>query len=139
MQSLRIELSEEQRQALTDGYKNGKTASYRKRCHILLLNHDGHSNKHIAEILGIQKPSVFNWIKRYNQQGIEGLQTKAGQGRPKILDEQHEQIIKECVNQERQRLRLITQEMQTKTGKQFSQKTLKRFLKKLATATNVSD
>lgn len=83
--------------------------------------------------------SVYNWVKRYKTYGINGLQTKTGQGRPKILTHEHEQIIKDCLAQERQRVKLIMDKLEQQTGKQFSQRTLERFLKVLATPTNVSD
>ena len=42
------------------------------------------------------------------------------------------------ITEERQRLSLVMDELQQQTGKQFSQMTLKRFLKTLATPTNAS-
>ena len=114
----KIKLTDSQRLALEDGYQNGRTA------------------KDIAEIVNTNIQSVYNWLNRYETCGIQGLQTKAGQGRPKILDEQHEQIIKDCITEERQRLSLVMDDLQQQIGKPFSQMTLKRFLKTLATPTN---
>ena len=90
----KIKLTDSQRLALEDGYQNGRTASYRKRCHIVLLKSEDRTAKDIAEIVNTNIQSVYNWLNRYETCGIQGLQTKAGQGRPKILDEQHEQIIR---------------------------------------------
>lgn len=134
----KIKLTDSQRLALEDGYQNGRTASYRKRCHIVLLKSEDRTAKDIAEIVNTNIQSVYNWLNRYETCGIQGLQTKAGQGRPKILDEQHEQIIKDCITEERQRLSLVMEDLQQQIGKPFSQMTLKRFLKTLATPTNAS-
>lgn len=50
---------------------------------------------------------------------MQELQSKTGQGRPKILDEQYEQIIKDCIADEHQHLSLVMNEIQHQTGKQF--------------------
>lgn len=132
-----IKLSDTQKLALEEGYQHGKTASFRKRCHIILLKSDSRTAKDIAQITKTNIQSVYNWLNRYEEQGIQGLQTKPGQGRPRILASQHEQIVKDCISEERQRLSLVMDDIQQRTGKQFSQTTLKRFLKTLATPTSV--
>ncbi|WP_019672524.1 helix-turn-helix domain-containing protein, partial [Psychrobacter lutiphocae] len=86
MKIRQIELTDAERKALDHGYKHGKTASYRKRCHIILLKSDGRIAKDIAQITDTNIQSVYNWLNRYDAEGIQGLQTKAGQGRPRILD-----------------------------------------------------
>lgn len=133
-----ITLSTLEKQCLEAGYHQGKTAVYRKRCHLTLLKSQGYKAKDIANILDTNIQSVYNWVKRYQQQGIEGLQTREGQGRPRLLQDEHEQIVKDCISQERQRVKLIMDELSQQTGKLFSQRTLERFLKTLATATNES-
>ena len=47
----KIKLTDSQRLALEDGYQNGRTASYRKRCHIVLLKSEDRTAKDIAEIV----------------------------------------------------------------------------------------
>ena len=138
MKIRKIKLTDSQRLALEEGYQHGKTASFRKRCHIILLKSEDRIAKDIAQITSTNIQSIYNWLNRFEEQGIQGLHTKAGQGRPKILAEQHEQIIKDCITQERQRLSLVIDDIRQQTGKQFSQMTLKRFLKTLATPINVS-
>ncbi|WP_201546991.1 helix-turn-helix domain-containing protein [Psychrobacter lutiphocae] len=136
MKIRQIELTDAERKALDHGYKHGKTASYRKRCHIILLKSDGRIAKDIAQITDTNIQSVYNWLNRYDAEGIQGLQTKAGQGRPRILDKQHEQIVKDCISEERQ---LSPSWQTTTTNRQtISQMTLKRFFKTLVTPINVS-
>lgn len=139
MKIITIELTDKQKQALEQGYQQGKTAVYRQRCHLILLKSQGYKAQDIANILDTNIQSVYNWVKRYKTHGIDGLQTKAGQGRKAILTHEHEQIVKDCIAQERQRVKLIMTELEEQTGKQFSQRTLERFLKVLATPTNASD
>lgn len=134
-----IELTDTEKQVLEQGYRTGKTAVYRKRCHLILLKSQGYKAEAIANILDTNIQSVYNWVKRYRTRGIQGLQTKPGQGRKPILTHQHEQIVKDCITQERQRVKLIMDELSEQTGKQFSQRTLERFLKVLATPINASE
>ena len=53
--------------------------------------------------------SVNDWIKRYQEHGLAGLQVKSGRGRKPIL--------------------LAKAELQQELGKEFSAQTLKKFLK----------
>ena len=74
--------------------------------------------------------SINKWMSRYKEQGIEGLKTKSGQGRKPILNKEvDEEKVKAAVKKERQRLKLAKAELELDIGKEFSLKTLKRFLK----------
>ncbi len=132
----RIELSPESREALQRGYRLGETACYRCRSHMILLKSDGYTSKEIGVILGCSEVSVHNWVLRYKQFGIEGLKTKAGQGRKAKLASEDFAIIKEAVQEERQRLSQAKLMIETALGKQFSQRTLTRFLKVMTAVTS---
>ena len=135
-----ITLTKTERTALKNGYNTGKTASYRRRCHGILLKSQGHTSKAVGEILGVSHISVNNWLNRYEREGIDGLLTKAGRGRKAILNqEQDAALVKSVVQQERQRLKQAKENLEKQLGKQFCVKTLKRFLKNLAVVGNVSE
>ncbi|WP_019672832.1 helix-turn-helix domain-containing protein, partial [Psychrobacter lutiphocae] len=72
MKIRQVELTDVERKALDHGYKHGKTASYRKRCHIILLKSDGRIAKDIAQITDTNIQSVYNWLNRYDAEGIQG-------------------------------------------------------------------
>jgi transposase len=102
---------------------------------MVLLKSEGYSLQQVAVILDTNLISVHNWLKRYDKDGIEGLQTKPGQGRKRILAEEHISIVRSAVEQERQRLsqaRLIVEES---IGKKMSNETLTRFLKVITAVT----
>jgi transposase len=80
--------------------------------------------------------SVNNWIKRFEQQGIVGLQTREGRGRKPILTHEHLPVITAAVMQERQRLSQAHQIIEQNTGKKMSKETLTRFLKLITAVTN---
>ena len=125
-----LELSASEQAELTKGYKEGQSAVFRKRCHVLLLKGQGRSSREVGEILGLSEQAVGKWISRYESEGIEGLKTKPGRGRKPILDKQADaEQVKEVIKKERQRLKLAKAELEELLGKQFSLDTLKRFLK----------
>ncbi len=107
---------------------------------MILLKSEGRTSKDVAAILDSNLISVNNWLTRYEQRGIAGLETRAGRGRKPILDHQaDEKRIGEVVEQERQRLKRAKAILEQELQKSFSEKTLKRFLKSLTPAGNVSE
>lgn len=124
-------------QALKGGYSQGSRHAFRKRCHVVLLKAEGRSSKDIGAIVGMHEVSVGNWLNRYEAEGIDGLLTKAGRGRKPLLDEEQDAAtVRTVIQEERQRLKQAKELLEQKLNKQFSQKTLKRFLKSLTAATN---
>lgn len=79
-----LELSEADRLKLEKGYHNDPTHNYRIRCKSILLKSSGKSALEIAEIFDVTVPTVYAWIKRYKENGIEGLETRPCQGRKPI-------------------------------------------------------
>lgn len=81
-----LELSQVDRLKLEKGYHNGPTHSFRIRCKSILLKSEGKSVPQIAEMLEVTVPTVYTWVKRYEENGIKGLETRPGQGRKPIMD-----------------------------------------------------
>jgi transposase len=131
-----IILSIEAKQCLEDLYKTDSKHSFRQRCKMVLLNSEGYTAKDIAVILSSNMASVYNWLNRYNTDGIAGLRTKPGQGRKPILEEEHLSMVRAAVEQERQRLSQARQIIEENIGKKMSQETLTRFLKVITAVTS---
>lgn len=132
-------LSEEQRTALEEGYRDGKQHCFRRRCQIILLKSQGRTSKQIITIVGGCEVAVNTWLDRFEADGIAGLRNKAGQGKKPILDVTADKAcIEEAVKNNRQQLKLARVEAKEALDKEFSLKTLKRFLKKTAVDTNAS-
>lgn len=135
-----IALSEAERAALAKGYREGETHSYRQRCQILLLKSERRTSAEVAEILDCCEVSVNNWRKRYEAEGIEGLKTKAGRGRKPILDANTDlEAVKEAVQAHRQQLHVARAELEEALGKNFSTKTLERYIKNMMHAIRESE
>lgn len=134
-----IKLSSEQRAALESGLRCNKSHAFRQRCHLVLLKSEARSSKEVSGILKINEASINNWLTRYEAEGMAGLETKPGRGRKPILDPVADlEKVREAVVQERQRLSQAKLLIEQELNKEFCVKTLRRFLKKLSAATNVS-
>ena len=135
-----IILMEQNRQVLEKGYQTGKSHAFRKRCHVVLLKSEKRSSEEVSTILKMSEPSVNTWLDRYESEGILGLQTKKGRGRKPILNlETDSEVVKAAIKVERQRLTQTQDSISEQLNKEFSVKTLKRFLKSLSVDINVSE
>ena len=132
-----IQLSEKQRQELEDGYRNGKSHAFRKRCQMILLKSENRTSSEIARFLGCHKITVHEWVKRFEAEGIEGLKMRPGRGRRAILQVSTDlSLVRAAVGRLRQRISLAKAELEAELQKPFSTATLKRFLKKTIAASN---
>lgn len=132
-----VVLSEAERAALEKGARDGKSFAYRKRCQMILLKAGGRTSKEVAKELGGCEVVVNNWLKRYQEHGMEGLVMRAGRGRPSILQTESDlEVVRLCVQKHRQKVSLAKAELEETLGKEFGILTLKRFLKKTVAATN---
>lgn len=139
-QAKRLILTNEEQAVLERGYKHSKSVSFSRRCHMVLLKGQGRTSEEIAQIMGTTIQPVNRWVNRYEAQGIAGLQTKPGQGRKPILDENQDQDkVRAIVKKERQRLSHAKEELESALNKKFSLSTFKRFLKNLSADGNASD
>ena len=126
-----IQLEESEKITLEAGHKNGKTKAFQERCHCLLLSNKGYKVKELARIFRVSDISVYNWFRRWEKGGIVGLRDKEGRGRKPILMPQDLPQIKKQVQENAQRLKIARQKLKEELGREFSTKTLKRFLRSL--------
>lgn len=132
-----IILDEEQKTELEKGYREGDKHAFRKRCHLILMKSKGHTSLKIASILGCCEMAVNNWVKRFQADSIEGLKTRAGRGGKPILKVETDlEVVREAVSRNRQRISIARTELEATLGKNFSDKTLNRFIKKTIAACN---
>lgn len=134
---IKVELSDDQRKELENGYRNGKSHAFRTRCQMVLLKSEGRKSQDIADFLGFCQQAVNNWLNRYKQAGIDGLRVKEGRGRPAILSRTEDfEAVQKAVRNHRQRIAVAKAELEETLGKEFSTRTLDRYLKILTADTN---
>ena len=116
---------------LQEGYKNVVHHQFKQRCHALLLSHQGHDMATLKTIFSVSHATISNWITAWETKGIVGLRNQAGQGRKPILIASDLALIKAKVQLNPQHLKAVRTELKAELAKDFSEKTLKRFLKSL--------
>ncbi len=88
------------------------------RCQIILLKSESRSSLEVGRIVGCCEMTVNNWVCRYQSQGLEGLRTKPGRGRPAILNAETDlEQIKAAVRSNRQRVRIAKADLSVRTVK----------------------
>lgn len=125
-----------QKITLQEGHKNSKAKTFQERCHCLVLSSQGYEVKQLAQVFRVSEICIYSWFKRWEKGGIIGLRDKTGRGRKPILRDEDLSIIKEKVQENAQRLKIAREQLKAELGREFSTKTLKRFLKSLTAATN---
>jgi len=128
-----IELTAEQRAELEKGYRTGKSHCFRLRCRIILLKSQKRTSIEVAEVLGCCEMVVNNWLVRYQAEGLAGLATRAGRGRPPILSSQnpeHVQKVAAEIKKHPNSVKTVVALLEKDLDLRMHPETLKRFLKK---------
>jgi len=128
-----IELTAEQRAELEKGYRTGKSHCFRTRCQMILLKSEKRTSEEIAAVLGCCEMVVNNWLARYEKEGLEGLATRTGRGRPPILSQQnpqHLQKVEEEIKKHPNSVKTVVAKLGEDLDLLMHPETLKRFLKK---------
>jgi len=67
----------------------------KKRALAILMSNDKKSVREIANKLGMNADTVYDWLINFQRDGLEGIKDRPISGRPKKLRIQNEQSIKE--------------------------------------------
>ena len=135
-------LTKEQKRSLEKGYKTGKSFVFRRKCHSILLSHEGQTVNELSQFFGVSTITVYTWLREWESQGIKGLKVKPGQGRPpklKLDDQNQVKTVKALVENEPKNLTRVVGQLKSELGVDLSKKTLKRFLKNLNTSGSDSE
>jgi len=128
-----VELTDDQRTDLEKGYRTGKSHCFRVRCQMILPKSERRTSVEVAEVLGCCEMVVNNWLARYETEGIEGLATRAGRGRPPILSQQnpvHLQKVEAEIKKHPNSVKAVVAALEEDLDLMMHPETLKRYLKK---------
>ncbi len=137
-----INLTDEQRNELEKGYRKGKSHSFRRRCQMILLKSEKRTSAEVADILGCCEVVINNWLKRFETEGVQGLKTRPGRGRPPILSSQNPDHLKKVQAQIKKNpnsVKTVVANLEEDLDLRMSEDTLKRFLKKTVTDSDDSE
>lgn len=122
---------------LEKGYRSGKSHTFRVRCQMVLLKSEKRTSVEVAEVLGCCEMAVNNWLARYLSEGVKGLATRAGRGRPPILSHQnpvHLQKVKMEIKRHPNSVKTVVAKLEEDLDLTMHPETLRRFLKKTSIA-----
>ena len=77
-------------------YKKCKDIRLKERYHAMYLSFS-YSWKEIAEILGRDYDTMLEWVKAYNENGLQGLNSLKPSGRPSSLAAEQQEDVKDAV------------------------------------------
>mgnify|MGYP000487072781 CR=1 FL=1 len=126
-----IELTDEQRLQLEEGFRTGKSHAFRMRCRAILLKSKGLTSKKVGEQTEMTHISVNSWVKRFETEGISGLETRPGRGRKPIMDSSDEEIVRKAIENDRQSVKKAKEAWQQASGKEASASTFRAFFIRL--------
>lgn len=128
--------------ALESAYKQSPNHTLRQRCQLVLLKATGRTSHDVGQVVGLCHVSVNSWLKRYQQEGLKGLETKPGRGRKPLLTAAADQArIRAAVETNRQRIALAKAEWESQRAAgepAVSRDTFRAFLKALVADTSAS-
>ena len=82
-----VEVPDRDREVLASWTRSSTIrAGLAQRARVVLLAADGAGTVEIMRQVGISKPAVIGWKRRYAAEGIAGLQDRPKSGRPREID-----------------------------------------------------
>ena len=132
MQKRFVSLTSDERSTLSEGRHHHPQYQFRARCQCLLLSADGHDVAALTQALDVSSRTIYTWFNRWEAGGLAGLANAAGQGRRPILSAADEESVLAAVRTNRQQLKEVTATLRQELAKDFSPRTLRRFLKSMA-------
>ena len=128
----KIILSQKARAELDKAYRFGSSHRFRMRCKAVMMKADNAKMAEICNVVGYGKLAVYDWFKRYEKDGLEGLREKGGRGQKPLMSRTDTPAVKEAVRKHRQSIRTAKAEWESSSGKHVSESTFRRFLEVLA-------
>ncbi|MDR2037202.1 MAG: helix-turn-helix domain-containing protein [Bacteroidales bacterium] len=125
-------MTDKQRLQLENGFRKGKSHSFRIRCRAILLKSQGLTSKEVGSQTEMTHISVNSWIKRFESEGIHGLETRPGRGRKPIMDCSDEETVRKAIEEDRQSVKMAKEAWRQASGKEASESTFRAFLSALA-------
>lgn len=127
---MKINIDDDQREQLNRLYREHESHAVRQRAHaILLFDQEEKSPEDLATMLNVCRVTIYNWIKRWQDNGIEGLYDLEGRGRKPLFSFSEEQLILSMIEKNPSSMRQIVDKVEEVTGKKAHIETLRRIAK----------
>lgn len=128
----KIILSQEARGELDKAYRFGSCHRFRMRCKAIIMKAENAKMSEICKVVGYGKLAVYDWFRRYEEEGLEGLREKGGRGRKPLMSRTDTPAVKEAMRKHRQSIKTAKDAWESSSDKHVSESTFRRFLEVLA-------
>ncbi|RRA98599.1 helix-turn-helix domain-containing protein [Larkinella rosea] len=127
-------LTPEEMQELRHVINTSKNEALRRRCQCILYSFQGMLVNDLMQMFNVDRRSIYNWMNRWNEGGLEALMDKPGRGlKPKLslLSRDHVKEVKQAFQMYSGNYYQVLEHVNKRIPTPVSQHTLRRFVKKL--------
>ncbi len=100
----KVKLDAKDVEKLNQVLASDKRPEVQRRAAGLRAVHLGTPVKEVALVLAVTEASLYNWLKAWQAEGVEGLANEPRPGRPRKADEAYCQALEEALEQDPQEL-----------------------------------
>jgi len=86
--------------AVETAIRRDKRPEVRQRCTAIRLLHMGHKPEEVAEMQAVSKPTIYSWIERWRNGGVDALANQPKSGRPLKADDEYTLALMEVIEKE---------------------------------------
>lgn len=124
-------LSDKEVNQLESIWKGDVPYYVRHRAHaILLIYKDKRELDDVAGIFNVHSNTIYNWMERWETEGVDGIYDMEGRGCKPMFSAQEEKVIIDCLEEEPRSIRKVVGMVKDLLGKEVSVETLRRIAKK---------
>jgi len=111
-------------------YRQSRHHQVRQRAHFLMLAAQGVKVEELRKILQVSYKTIYNWLNRWESEGLIGLYNKPGRGCKRTFNPSQELTIRAWAKQEPRQLKKVLQKVKEEWGIEVSTETIKRILRR---------
>ncbi len=113
-------------------YRESRHHQVRQRAHLLILASQGVKGEELMKIFQFSYKTIYNWINRWESEGMVGLYNKPGRGCKRTFNPEQESRIREWARQEPRQLKKVLQKIKEEWEIEVSTETIKRILRRFS-------
>lgn len=126
-----IEVNKEQLKKLKNIYASSDSHAARQRAHAIMLLHlEKKKPEELAIIFDVSRITIYNWIHRWNNHGIDGIYDRKGRGSKPLFSLAEEAVILNALEKNPASLRQVAEHVEKVTGKKAHVETLRKIIRK---------
>lgn len=113
-------------------YRQSRHHQVRQRAHFLMLVSQRMKIEELMEIFNISYKTAYNWLNRWERDGMVGLYDRPGRGRKRTFNSQQEAQIRDWIKEEPRQSKTVIQKIKEAWNVDISGDTIKRIFKSLS-------